>query len=127
MKLFFKIIAFVYLTSMGKLNAQEVQLCKSWRIDYSITNGKKEFPNAEGKNNKMTFYSDNKFKGYEDGEAISGKWKLDSKKKKIIIMVDDVPFNLVLKIIKLNESEFVVESKNESDGALKKVFLKPEI
>lgn len=107
------------------LIGQEKELCKSWKIDYYIVNGKKKLPNIEEKKNIMTFSENGSFKGIEDSFSLNGKWKLDIKKNKIYIIIDDFPEKLILKIIKLDDSSFSWEAKNIDDGTLRKTYMIP--
>lgn len=105
---------------------QEKEICKSWKIDYFIVNGKKKLPNVEEKKNSMTFFENGNFTGVEDNFALEGKWKFDAKKKKVYLIIEGFPVKLELKIIKLNEFMFSWEAINTDDGSLRKTYMIPK-
>lgn len=107
------------------LIGQEKELCKSWKIDYYILNGKKNLPILEENKNIMTFSENGNFTGIEDNFSLVGKWKFDIKKKKIYIIIDGFPEKLILKIIKLDNSIFSWEAVNIDDGTSRKTYMVP--
>ena len=107
------------------LIGQVKELCKSWKIDYFILNGKKNLPFLEENKNIMTFSENGNFTGIEDNFSLVGKWKFDIKKKKIYIIIDGFPEKLILKIIKLDNSIFSWEAVNIDDGTSRKTYMVP--
>lgn len=119
------LVTFVFLTSFNKSDNQESPLCKAWKIDYTLIDGKKELPRVDEKDDKTTFYSNSTFKSFESKDTMTGNWKLDAKNNTITITFKEIPESLVLKIIKINDKELVLESNNEN--IVKRVFLIPAL
>lgn len=114
------------MASSSYMVGQEKEICKSWAIDYYTINGKKKSPNVEEKKNTMTFSNDGSFSGIEENISIKGKWKLDAKKRKLILSITGFPEKMELKIIKINDLIFVWEAKNTDDGSIKRTFMIPK-
>lgn len=110
------IFALIFFNSFI-IYSQEKLLCKEWIEDVKTNENKLS-------KNKMIFHENFKFEGYEEDFAITGNWKFDTKKKNIIITIDNFPTKINLKIIKLTDSIFVWSGRNFDDGNFKKVFMK---
>lgn len=105
----------------------ESLLCKEWIIKYYEDEDGEIFqPSEEHLNDLMIFYNDNKTKSIENMLIKNGDWQYDVVKKLLIIIDTETKEKSVMKIIKLNVNECVLEYKDK-EGAGLKMHLIPKV
>ncbi len=116
--LFTSITAF----SQGQTPLNKELLCKTWKLEkYKEADGKIYPAPAEMKNDYLKYNCDGTIESTEQGELIKGKWTYNAATATITTTQSankNYPAKVETKIIKLTETELVVEGKDAGDETL---------
>jgi hypothetical protein len=93
--------------------AQEKLLVNKWIICECENKKNTNKQDAVTEFESITFYSNHTFQELDGENLIPGNWKYLPAKKTVVLTSFDFPIKINLKIIKLNDLEFVFESKND--------------
>ncbi len=92
-------------------------LCRQWTIKCYEDDGEVFPPKPEHQNDLMIFYRDGGVKSIENMIIKNGEWKYDPSRKILSIVDLETKEKVIMKVLKINFNEFVIEYKGpESSG-----------
>lgn len=117
------------------LRSKTARVANKWKMDKEFENGVEQTLTAEEKAMTFEFTDDNKVIMLQGAFTVTGKWAFDSKKENITITFDPIvipgvttPYQMepeTLKILKLKETEFWVETKDVKTAIVTKTYFIP--
>lgn len=112
MKLPIKIAIVLFFMSTFYASAQDNLFCKTWKVKTSYKNGIEEPMTEITKSYRLTLNKDYSLHYTEEGFQMNGIWIFDELKKIITITFDKVP-KKDMKVLKISDSELIIEAEED--------------